>query len=281
MPLFAFPRRPLVPTSGTPIITPDNPLWVGLVNFWMCNEGGGSVLHDLFGNQAGSISGTTSWTQSPFGPAVVLGGSPTFIQMVVPSSNTQSKNISLTCRLYWIASTESYNSVFSDETGGGAYTFLLKSSQQPAFYNSGAGSDPITSTTIPFNQWLHLGLTWINASTVTVYVNGTSIGSASLGNSGGDAGNIAMRVGGGSPFGSGRYINGYMREIGMWNRALNASEMLSLAQIPAYPISPHRIIQASLSGPVVNTYYTLKQRRTKYIIESREDIDGADIYSSI
>jgi hypothetical protein len=229
MPII-LPHRPLIWMPGQR--AGSSSLARGLFGYWPCNEGGGLRLQDAVGGLDGVYSGTTpGWTQSPFGPALKLDGSSNYFQ--IPNSfaiQNPGNPISLSCWLFWNASSESYNSLFTNEIHG-SWTFLLKSNQQPAFYNSGAGADPITTNTIPFSKWVHLVLTWGAAidsnSTVSVYLNGILLGSTTLGNSGG-GGTGAMNIGGNAPFGSGRYINGNMRDVGMWTRVLTPAEVLQL-----------------------------------------------------
>lgn len=210
----------------------------GLAAYFGCNEGGGLVINDLHRVSPGTYSGTTpKWTESPFGPALDLDGSSNYID--VPSSvspytaataMTPQLGISLAIWLFWRASTESYNSLFSHEGSGTGYTFLLRSDQKPAFYNGGGGSDPVGNNTVPFNQWVHLVATWGGSNpdnTVNIYMNGALLDSGSLSNTNYSNPAADLLIGK-SVFGAGRFINGIIRDAGLWGRVLSPAEVLDL-----------------------------------------------------
>lgn len=230
MPLL-YPTRPLVWTPGQ-TIDQESSLAQGLINFWPCNEGGGTNITDLTGRSPGTYSGTTPiWEQSPYGPALKLDGSTNWVNIPfatgVPFDFT-TPPITLSIWLFWRASTDSYNVLFEYYSGGTPdYTFILKSNQQPAFY-VGPGADPIVATSIPFNQWVHLTLVYDVGGTVYVYQNGLILGSTALASSSAHP-NVALTIGkSGAGFGSGRFLNGSIRDMGIWNRALAPAEILQL-----------------------------------------------------
>jgi hypothetical protein len=230
MPLL-YPTRPLVWTPGQ-TIDQESSLAQGLINFWPCNEGGGTNIADLTGRSPGTYSGTTpTWEQSPYGPTLKLDGSTNWVN--VPFATGVPFDIlppfSFSIWLFWRASTDSYNALFEYYSGGTPdYTALLKSNQQPAFY-VGPGADPIVATSIPFNQWVHLIFTYDGAgATVIIYQNGIKLGSSSLSSSSAHP-NVALTIGkSGAGFGSGRFINGSIRDMGIWNKVLQPSEVQQL-----------------------------------------------------
>jgi len=96
-----------------------------------------------------------------------------------------------------------------------------------AFYSDGYAAQigqPMTSAGIvPASEWNHLVFT--KAGSVTkIYVNGVEQGSATLTGVITDIGGV-WRVGGGE---FGYQVNGYLDELGIWQRALSAGEVSQL-----------------------------------------------------
>jgi hypothetical protein len=230
--MLVFPRRPLIWLPGDPLDS-QGPLAQGLVGYWACNEGGGTNIADLTGRSPGTFSGTTpTWEQSPYGPAIKLDGSTNWVN--IPFATGSAWNVALPITLslwiYWRAASASYNALIDSSGAAGAgWTFFLKSNQFPAIYDNGTGDDPIVSTAFPFNQWIHLVLTAIPTPTnlVTVYQNGVALGSSSGASMAANLPNVDLLLGKTRDFG-GRFFNGSMRDVGIWNRALAPAEVLSL-----------------------------------------------------
>lgn len=251
---MVFKRRPIVFPPGQAHSSESN-LAQEIFGYWPCNEGGGLTVRDQIQGNDGVVHGTTGWVQSPIGPALSLDGSSSYVEIPNSFDLTSTHAITLALWLYWKASSEAYNSLFTNEVSG-SWTWLLKSNQQPAFYNSGAGSDPIGTSIVPFNQWVHLVLTWGAANpsnVINVYMNGVLLDTNTLGNSGG-TGTGVLRFFGHSPFGAGRFVNGYARDIAMWVRVLAAAEIRALYETPGLILAPRRRLW--VSGPSGNQTIT-------------------------
>jgi len=95
------------------------------------------------------------------------------------------------------------------------------------FYNDGYAApigQPATSAGIvPASEWVHLACTKAG-SAIKLYVNGVERGSATLTGVITDIGG-AWRVGGGE---FGYQVNGYVDEVGIWQRTLSAAEVSQL-----------------------------------------------------
>jgi concanavalin A-like lectin/glucanase superfamily protein len=236
--MLVFPSRPFLWSPGDQIDFAD-PLGVMLHGYWPCDEAGGKTIIDGLGASPAVYNG--SWEASPYGPAAKLNGSSQFLDITSTGSASDPGNgtpttvgtniagslISIALWLYWRGSTESYNSLLAKEVGGGGWTLLLKSNQFPAYYNSGGGSDPIVSTAVPFNQWVHLCLTYDAAHNIVWYVNGVKVGTSSLGVAGSGLTSANLWVGK-SIFGSNRWLNGSVRDVAIWSRAITPAEVWDL-----------------------------------------------------
>jgi hypothetical protein len=237
--------RPRIWTPGTRLAA-GNPLANAILAYFGANEGGGTDLTDLLRvNPASYAAGV--WTESPFGPAIDLDGATRFAAVTngkpVTSNLETTQGMSFSAWLYWRTSTENYNSVFAHESFGLGLTLLFRSTQAVAFYNAGSGVDPVPGTSIPFNQWIHIAVTYDSVGNVAVYMNGVLAGSGTIGtpNFANPAADLWL---GRSTFGSGRWFDGSMRDVGFWQRPLTASEVALLYAHSSVYFKSIRVVSA-------------------------------------
>ena len=92
----------------------------------------------------------------------------------------------------------------------------------------GTSSETFSNSEIAINQWVHLCYV-INSTTIKIYRNGNLLytnASVPLSNT---CSNFALNMGI-DIFGSPEYLNGKLDDVGIWNRALNQDEIISLYQ---------------------------------------------------
>ncbi len=243
------------------------------------------------GQNPGTFSGTTpTWEQSPYGPAVKLDGSTNWINVPFTTGSVFNCGCPLTISawIFWRASTATYNAIV-DNNGAAStgWTLFLKSNQIPAIYANGTGVDPVGSNTVPFNQWVHIVAT-IGGGVDTVYMNGILLGTGNVATPSGLV-STDLRIGSTRDFG-GRWFNGSMRDIGLWNRVLSTAEIQQLFLLgngavftprkdnltaagtliteslsDSFTLSDAAIIQVSTPNPIVSDSFSLSDSVTTRI----------------
>src|SRR6266436_758816 len=242
--MVVLPRSPLIYVPGGQVTLAD-PFNQALVAYWPCNEGTGRSISEIRGLDQGLYSGTpANWEESPYGPAVKLDGSTNWINVPFRTGvpfDFSAPPISFAMWLYWRASTEAYNTLAEYYSGATpAWVFLLKSNQLPAVYD-GPGADPLGSTTVPFNQWSHLAFTDDPAGNLTFYLNGVAVATAVLTSSSANP-HTDLTIGkSGAGLGAGRFLNGSIRDVGIWKRALSSSEVRELYDVTRRPPAKWRL----------------------------------------
>jgi hypothetical protein len=74
-PSTLWPSRTITPNYGTVKVNGANPLARGLVGFWICNEGGGTILHDLATTNHGTLPASpVVWGATGAGRGLVTPG---------------------------------------------------------------------------------------------------------------------------------------------------------------------------------------------------------------
>lgn len=147
-------------------------------------------------------------------------------------------------------STKTGFELFYEYDGGTRFLRFIRSRQNVA---AGAVNHAITLGT---SNWHHLAMSY-DGSSITAYVNGVSVGSASASGDGAGTAVQGFNIGrdsvaGGGPF----YANAIIDETGIWSRALSADEVLQLfnsGRGNAYPLTD----TPSLYGGVA--YYKLDE----------------------
>ena len=195
------------------------------------NVAAGDITNDTYvpKKMNGTIYGTPTWITNggrwTEKNTLSFDGSDDYVDCGNNANLNITDAITLEAWIYWRQSTESYNSVIAKESSGTGYTLLLKSNQKLALYFSGGSADNIDGlgAAVPLNQWVHIVGTR-NAGTIATYINGTlDYSKSTSGTWAGDT--AALCLIGKSIFGSGRYFNGTIDELAIYNRALSANEI--------------------------------------------------------
>ena len=204
----------------------------GLVAAYGFNEGGGTTVSDVSGNNNnGAITGATWTTQGRFGSALSFNG----VNNVVRIASSLSLNVSSAMTLEaWIkptAAQSGWRTIMQREAE--AY-FLNASNSDGALLPSGGGTFNGTTayvsgtTANPVNVWTHVALTYDGAA-LRLYVNGVL--AANQSRSGAIQTNSnPVWIGGNSPYGE--YFQGLIDEVRIYNRALSQAEIQSDMNTP-------------------------------------------------
>lgn len=205
-------------------------------------DGGGSVIKESSGKNDGTFHGTNlNRTSSPVGTALVLDGSTNWVEVPADTSftgdqvNSPGPVFSIAVWVKWHSSSETYGVIYGEEDAGTFNMALfLKSDGSQAIYFTTGNADPISGApTLVQDRWTLLVLTNGIDGGTNYYVDGRLVNrfnnwtGAQIAN-----GNFRARIGGGSIFGSGRYINGAVGPVLKWYRQLAPAEVTRMWEQP-------------------------------------------------
>ena len=232
----------------------------GLVAAWGFNEGAGTTVADVSGNNnTGTIQGPTWSTQGRYGNALTFDGSNDIV--LVPSSASLNVTTGLTVSA-WVfptAAQSGWRAIVQKEVD----SYFLHASNnggplRPAAGGTfnGTGNYVEASSAIALTTWTHLALTY-DGATIRLFVNGNLVSSApqtgALENN-----NNALRIGGNSPYTE--FFLGRIDDVRIYNRALAASEIQSDMAVGVGGAPMLNLIQpaegAIIPGTTVNVAYT-------------------------
>ncbi len=233
--------RQLAYVSGSST-TPSVPA-VGLVGFWKMDEGSGSSVADSSGNSHnGSLVSGATWTVSgKYGVGTSFDGISANKNKINLGDQAVFERTTATIAgwIYRKGNCGTYNAciIFSKGTSGwigyaldvsagsGTYKPSLNIKDQQRVYGT---------TTINTNQWYHIAASF-NGSRIKVYVNGV-LETDSAQNLAPTYAGESARIGNGNT-NEDLPINGYLDEVGFWDRALSDSEIAGLCNCaPSSPV---------------------------------------------
>jgi len=128
-----------------------------------------------------------------------------------------------------------YSSVISIGLGAGEY-FVIMATYSSATIGTLTASSTSTSTAgfpVATGTWYHITGVWVPSSTVTLYVNGSHIGTTSP--IAGSLTNGILVIGESVATGYNRPFAGYIDDFRLYNRALTSAEIAYLAGNAIYP----------------------------------------------
>lgn len=204
----------------------------GCIAYYRLDDASGTSAADATGSgNTGTLTNSPTWTTGQINGALSFATAST--QYVDLGTGINPAAISYTA---WIKATSfpnSYNCVLARSDAGVNYTaMLIKSTGKLAFYvgNSApthvSSYDGVGSNTLSTGTWYFIALTFDSTSGLKGYVN-ASLDSSSGSAFATDTSAISTYIGG-QPATAGRYFNGIIDEVGIWNRALTSTEVSDL-----------------------------------------------------
>lgn len=202
-----------------------------LISYYKFDESSGNAS-DSFGSNTLTNTGTATYASAVINNGLTVNGSSQYLQASSKLLTTTSYTVSV-----WLkngnASQATDVTVFSNQTDAGNHGIMMSVNSTGNSYlircGNGAGNWQASSTfAISTSAFEHYALV-VSGTSRTLYRNGISIISDTLGanTSFGSASNFTVGIN--PPATAGRYWNGRYDEMGLWSRALSADEILQIA----------------------------------------------------
>ena len=270
-------------TTTTPAIP------AGLVAAYSFNEGSGTTVTDLSGNNlTGTIVGATWTTGGKYGNGLSFDGAGSYVDLGNPSALQLTGSMTIEAWINAAANPADDGQIVAKSDSAGGWQFKTSPDTGPHTFgvavsgSTGAHTQRYSTTVRALNTWYHVaGVYDAAAGTLSTYVNGvldngTLRGSvpASQLNQNVNV-NIGRRTGG-----SGYYFNGLIDEVRIYNRALSQAEIQSDMSTPlgaapppdtVPPTAPSALAATALSSSQINLSWTASTDNvgvTQYRIES-------------
>ncbi len=226
----------------------DTSLASGLVAYWNFNEGSGNIVDDATGNgNIGIWQGTlgSQWTTTgKIGNGGNFNGTDNYV--LVPASPlisfATSSNVTLSAWVY-TTTTPALKGIVSGFCGGGQGPFLRTESGK---LDCGGQTFINPSYTFPLNQWVHIACS-ISAGSATLYANGSVVGTGAVTFNEGFGNTIGIGDDYCTVPANGRYWNGKIDEVAMWNVALTGTQISTL-----YNSGAGNALGSIVCPPVIN-----------------------------
>ena len=216
-------------------------LWDGVIGAWApCLGPTGSRLHDMSRSMAwGEVQGatlSTDWQISEGQYGLNFDGSDNNVRI----DRNILENPAQTATA-WIRGTTfpgAYNTVIcKNEESNRYWTILVKSNGKMAYYvraNTPVFVDGTGASTLATGRWYFVALSYSATAGLTGYVDGVidgtaaANGSPTTGSTFANIGSHSQALAGGS---SGRFFNGLIDDVKVYNRVLSANEIRQLYQL--------------------------------------------------
>jgi beta-galactosidase len=233
------------------------------------DETSGTTATDSSGNGwNGTLINGPTWASGSNGRinnAVSLDGSDDYVTLLSGVvSNLNDFTISVWVKLNSVSTS---SRLFDFGTGTNNYMFLTPSSNSAvrfAIRTPGVGEQTISGTTaLPAGAWTHVLVT-LSGSTGKLYVNGAPVGTnSSMTLFPSSLGNTTSNYIGRSQFDD-PYLNGYVDEFQIFNRALSDTEIAVLVAPPSAPtnvtaVAAHAQVSLTWSAVSAATSYNVKR----------------------
>ncbi|MBI5360468.1 MAG: DUF2341 domain-containing protein, partial [Planctomycetes bacterium] len=226
----------LEPFRDTGDFIGDNLNNTGLLGSWPLSEGTGGTAADISGNNfTGTLVNSPTWTTGKFGNGLQFNGSTQRITTADSSSwDFGTGDFSIEGWVNYGAFSGVMRLICAGSQADGANKqWIFGNWTSPyrlnfAYYN-GAGYTDLASNsiTVSTGAWYHIAMVR-SGTTVYFYFNGSNVGSSALGAvaiNGGSSGTIIGARYSANTSDIIEYMNGYMDDIRVYNRALSAEEI--------------------------------------------------------
>lgn len=151
---------------------------------WLLNEGEGTTINDLSGNENhGELQGG-EWVDGPVGPALSLNGQDDRVIIADSDSLYLEKAWTITAWVFVNGTENGYGHILGKRPASGAvanYAFRTNSTGTgwEAYYSRGGWKGAWNQGTVKKDEWLYMTATYDGEDTIKIYENGSEIGSVS------------------------------------------------------------------------------------------------------
>jgi type VI protein secretion system component Hcp len=216
-------------TSGNFTFKTASAINLGLSAAYAFDEGTGSSSADFSGNGNTATLVNAGWTRGKFGNAVNLNGNNGYV--TAGGAGLPAMNAPQTIS-YWI----SFNTKPTSTQPVVCLVDGAQNSLQPGFKESklgvwqNPGSWLVTGTQPSTKTWHHVAYTY-DGATHRLYVDGVEVSSSTIGPGSGAATSLSI----GRMPGTSDFLKAVVDELRVYNRALSASEIVSLMTVVTGP----------------------------------------------
>ncbi len=179
---------------------------------------------DSFNNNTGANNGASFTNSEIRGQSAVFNGSSNYVSY--PAIDLTTGYTISTFNRFETPSDGNFDRVIGHETGGQVVIRDDGAGNVVFFHGTSGGFVQVGSEPIPKGEFFHSALTW-DESTVTAYINGLPIASASIGELSNPGTGNAI---GYSEASSDEYFDGEVDEVRIYTRALDPTEIMELFQ---------------------------------------------------
>lgn len=223
----------------------------------------GDVL-DSSGNGNDAVNSLTVYGlgQAGSGSAELVGAR--YVQL--PGSVANSSQITVAAWVYWQGG-NAWQRIFDFGNGTSEYMFLTPSSGWGTLrFNivGAAGDQALESTPIPTGQWVHVAVT-LDGAMGKMYVNGTEVSSAGVTLKPSDISPVVNYIG--KSQWNDPLFNGWVDGFRIYNYALSASAIATLANVTLPPSAPTGLGATAVSASQIDLSWTASTGATSYNVK--------------
>ena len=223
---------------------------------WLLNEGEGTTINDLSGNENhGELQGG-EWVDGPVGPALSLNGQDDRVIIADSDSLYLEKAWTITAWVFVNGTENGYGHILGKRPASGAianYAFRTNSSgvSWEAYYSRGGWKGAWNQGTVKKDEWLYMTATYDGEDTIKIYENGSEI--ASVSGHGGPAPQDEAEVNiGGWENNTSETLDGMLYHVGLFSVALAEEDINTLMTGGLTAVEP--------SGKLATTWADIKSQ---------------------
>jgi hypothetical protein len=265
------PPPPLPPPPPPPPPPPCIPAAANLVSWWRA-EGDAT---DFFGGNDGLLQGGATFAPGILGQAFRFDGQDDFVQASTAGFPTGSgdRTMDLWVKVNDFLAEEAFFAGYGN-FGVDSQIYAVGSSGNVLFFSQWGGA--IFGPSLQTNRWYHVAVT-NEGNTATLYLDGSAVASGSLSiNTPGGTNFYMGRLP--DPFGATRRLNGFVDEVGVYNRALSPSEIQAIFAGGRGGNCPPTTVRIDIQpGSATNTIRLGADRTTLAAILSTADFDARTV----